>query len=121
MEASKISGMLGGYGILYSVKADEMFSKRKETQNNTKTAEGEDEGMKLNPKDLPRLFHVKGRRRPFAKQVELTWKSLNSGDCFILDTGKYGKVNNNHYITISISILLCIESISVEWERSQQD
>ena len=121
VEASKISGMLGGYGILYSVKADEMFSKRKETQNNTKTAEGEDEGMKLNPKDLPRLFHVKGRRRPFAKQVELTWKSLNSGDCFILDTGKYGKVNNNHYITISISILLCIESISVEWERSQQD
>lgn len=96
VEASKISGMLGGYGILYSVKADEMFSKRKEAQNNSKSSskgsEGDDEGMKLDPKDLPRLFHVKGRRRPFAKQVELTWKSLNSGDCFILDTGKYGKV-----------------------------
>jgi len=34
------------------------------------------------------LLHVKGRRRPFVRRVELSWKSLNSGDVFILDIGK---------------------------------
>lgn len=114
VEASKISGMLGGYGILYSVKADEMFSKRKESVK--KDTPEEEDSNKLNPKDVPRLFHVKGRRRPFAKQVELTWKSLNSGDCFILDTGKHGKVNNliSTQIYIRVIIIFFIENISME-------
>lgn len=46
----------------------------------------------MQPRDLPRLFLVKGRKRPFVKQVELSWKSFNSGDCFVVDPGKKGRV-----------------------------
>lgn len=33
-----------------------------------------------------RLFHIKGENRIFITQVEVSWKSLNSGDVFILDS-----------------------------------
>ncbi|KAH3759628.1 villin 1 S-like [Pelomyxa schiedti] len=81
--------LLGAYGILYSLKAaDALFQKRKASADTPKNPDQPN----LLPKDLPRLIQVKGRRRPFARQVELTWRSLNSGDCFILDSGKHAKV-----------------------------
>eukprot|EP01105_Mastigella_eilhardi_P024241 TRINITY_DN629_c0_g1_i2.p1 TRINITY_DN629_c0_g1~~TRINITY_DN629_c0_g1_i2.p1 ORF type:complete len:1773 (+),score=466.32 TRINITY_DN629_c0_g1_i2:27-5345(+) len=83
--------MLGAYGLLCSLKADDFLVQKRQSK--------QDQALKkiletsnLVPKDLPRLLHVKGRRRPFARQVELTWKSLNSGDCFVLDSGKATQV-----------------------------
>lgn len=38
-----------------------------------------------------RLLHVKGGMNTIVKQVPISWKSLNSGDSFILDTGAPAK------------------------------
>ncbi|KAJ8342978.1 hypothetical protein SKAU_G00329060 [Synaphobranchus kaupii] len=35
-----------------------------------------------------RLYQVKGKRNIRAREVELSWKSFNKGDCFILDLGE---------------------------------
>ena len=35
----------------------------------------------------PRLLHVKGRRNIRVQQTRLAWRSMNSGDVFILDMG----------------------------------
>jgi gelsolin len=35
----------------------------------------------------PRLFHLKGKKNVVVRQVEFSVKSLNSGDCFVLDEG----------------------------------
>eukprot|EP00727_Mastigamoeba_balamuthi_P006658 m51a1_g2612 putative villin headpiece domain containing protein (1566) ;mRNA; f:504052-510269 len=79
--------ILGGYGLLSSVKAEEfLFAKKRLADDETRKTLSQN--PLLLPKDLPRLYHIKGRRRPFAKQVERSWRSLNSGDCFILDPGK---------------------------------
>ncbi|XP_078062840.1 macrophage-capping protein-like, partial [Mustelus asterias] len=40
------------------------------------------------PTSIQRLYHVKGKRNVRAKQVEMSWASFNSGDCFILDLGQ---------------------------------
>ncbi|XP_035243065.1 advillin [Anguilla anguilla] len=48
-------------------------------------------GMKhteTNSYDIKRLLHVKGKKRVTAMEVELSWKSFNLGDVFLLDTGK---------------------------------
>ncbi|XP_061664835.1 capping protein (actin filament), gelsolin-like b [Syngnathoides biaculeatus] len=37
---------------------------------------------------VQRLYQIKGKRNIRAKEVELSWKSFNKGDCFILDLGK---------------------------------
>jgi len=42
----------------------------------------------LSEKGQPRLIHIKGRKRIFVRQVELSRDSLNEGDVFILDNGK---------------------------------
>ncbi|XP_012690286.2 macrophage-capping protein-like isoform X2 [Clupea harengus] len=34
------------------------------------------------------LYQVKGKRNVRAKEVELSWKSFNKGDCFVLDLGE---------------------------------
>lgn len=34
------------------------------------------------------LYHVRGRKHIRAAETDLTWQSFNTGDCFILDTGK---------------------------------
>jgi gelsolin len=50
---------------------------------------GVDSGFKhVEPeKYVPRLLHIKGKRKVRVTQVDLTSKSLNSGDTFILDGG----------------------------------
>ncbi|XP_061104974.1 macrophage-capping protein-like isoform X2 [Conger conger] len=37
---------------------------------------------------IQRLYQVKGKRNIRAREVELSWKSFNKGDCFILDLGE---------------------------------
>uniref|UniRef100_A0A3Q3VQ95 HP domain-containing protein n=1 Tax=Mola mola TaxID=94237 RepID=A0A3Q3VQ95_MOLML len=41
-----------------------------------------------NTYDVRRLLHVKGKKRAIAKEVEMSWKSFNLGDVFLLDIGK---------------------------------
>jgi len=50
---------------------------------------GVDSGFKhVEPeKYVPRLLHIKGKKKVRVSQVDLTFKSLNSGDTFILDGG----------------------------------
>ncbi|KAJ8401743.1 hypothetical protein AAFF_G00377140 [Aldrovandia affinis] len=45
---------------------------------------------KTQPGSAPirRLYQIKGKRNICAKEVELSWKSFNKGDCFILDLGE---------------------------------
>ncbi|KAI5152649.1 Villin-1 [Manis pentadactyla] len=48
-------------------------------------------GMKhveTNSYEIQRLLHVKGKRNVVAKEVEMSWKSFNRGDVFLLDLGK---------------------------------
>ncbi|CAG5982213.1 unnamed protein product [Menidia menidia] len=48
-------------------------------------------GMKhveTNTYDIKRLLHVKGKKRVTATEVEMSWKSFNVGDVFLLDIGK---------------------------------
>ncbi|KAH0513463.1 Villin-1 [Microtus ochrogaster] len=48
-------------------------------------------GMKhveTNSSDVQRLLHVKGKRNVLAGEVEMSWKSFNRGDVFLLDLGK---------------------------------
>ncbi|XP_067915960.1 macrophage-capping protein-like [Heterodontus francisci] len=40
------------------------------------------------PVTIRRLYQVKGKKNVRAKQVELSWASFNTGDCFILDLGQ---------------------------------
>ncbi|XP_049432955.1 advillin [Epinephelus fuscoguttatus] len=41
-----------------------------------------------NTYDVKRLLHVKGKKRVIATEVEMSWKSFNLGDVFLLDIGK---------------------------------
>lgn len=48
-------------------------------------------GMKhveTNSSEVQRLLHVKGKRNVVAREVEMSWKSFNRGDVFLLDLGK---------------------------------
>ncbi|KYQ96706.1 villin [Tieghemostelium lacteum] len=83
---SNTAAALGGFGLLYSLGAnDQMFKKRAEKREQTT---GDPFTINLQPKDQPKLLHIKGRRSPFVRQVELSASSLNKGDVFILDCGK---------------------------------
>uniref|UniRef100_A0AAR2LYG0 HP domain-containing protein n=1 Tax=Pygocentrus nattereri TaxID=42514 RepID=A0AAR2LYG0_PYGNA len=44
--------------------------------------------VETNCYDIRRLLHVKGQRKVTAKEVEMSWKSFNLGDVFLLDLGK---------------------------------
>ncbi|XP_044073526.1 advillin [Siniperca chuatsi] len=44
--------------------------------------------IETNTYDVKRLLHVKGKKRVTAKEVEMSWKSFNLGDVFLLDIGK---------------------------------
>ncbi|XP_041862966.1 scinderin like a [Melanotaenia boesemani] len=41
-----------------------------------------------NDMNVKRLLHVKGRRTVKATEVDMSWRSFNRGDCFIIDLGK---------------------------------
>ncbi|EFA79149.1 villin [Heterostelium album PN500] len=79
----------GTTGLLQALSSDaeKMFMKRREEAEN-RGQQGITALINLAPKDQPKLLHVKGRRSPFVRQVELSYLSLNSGDVFILDCGK---------------------------------
>ncbi|XP_070474390.1 villin-1 [Equus przewalskii] len=52
---------------------------------------GVSSGMKkveTNSYEVQRLLHVKGKRNVVAGEVEMSWKSFNRGDVFLLDLGK---------------------------------
>ncbi|XP_030585078.1 advillin isoform X2 [Archocentrus centrarchus] len=44
--------------------------------------------IETNTYDVKRLLHVKGNKRVIAKEVEMSWKSFNLSDVFLLDLGK---------------------------------
>ncbi|XP_070758105.1 advillin [Enoplosus armatus] len=44
--------------------------------------------IETNTYDIKRLLHVKGKKRVVANEVEMSWKSFNLGDVFLLDIGK---------------------------------
>eukprot|EP00026_Physarum_polycephalum_P000343 Phypoly_transcript_00343.p1 GENE.Phypoly_transcript_00343~~Phypoly_transcript_00343.p1 ORF type:complete len:1625 (+),score=418.05 Phypoly_transcript_00343:184-5058(+) len=77
------NAQIGGMGLLYALGADEYLFQKKDT---LKSTTGEQSNVL--PQNLPRLIHVKGRRNCFVRQVELSYKSLNKGDTFVLDCGK---------------------------------
>lgn len=37
---------------------------------------------------VQRLYQIKGKRNIRVREVELNWRSFNTGDCFILDLGQ---------------------------------
>ncbi|KAK5584851.1 hypothetical protein RB653_006469 [Dictyostelium firmibasis] len=87
-----VQSALGGFGLLYSVGAPDetMFKTRAERIQSAMDSNNSSNPFSLNqqPKDQPKLLHIKGRRSPFVRQVELCYQSLNKGDVFILDCGK---------------------------------
>ncbi|KAI4899083.1 hypothetical protein NFI96_022006 [Prochilodus magdalenae] len=44
--------------------------------------------VETNSYDVRRLLQVKGQRKVTGKEVEMSWKSFNLGDVFLLDVGK---------------------------------
>uniref|UniRef100_A0A8B9LZG5 Villin-like n=1 Tax=Astyanax mexicanus TaxID=7994 RepID=A0A8B9LZG5_ASTMX len=44
--------------------------------------------VESNVYNILRLLHVKGKKNVTATEVEVSWKSFNSGDVFLLDMGK---------------------------------
>ncbi|XP_061613476.1 villin-1 isoform X1 [Phyllopteryx taeniolatus] len=44
--------------------------------------------VETNAYNVLRLLHVKGRKHVTASEVEVSWKSFNTGDIFLLDMGK---------------------------------
>ncbi|XP_043550284.1 villin-1 [Chiloscyllium plagiosum] len=44
--------------------------------------------VETNSYDVKRLLHVKGKKNVYAGEVEMSWKSFNTGDVFLLDLGK---------------------------------
>ncbi|XP_030632518.1 advillin [Chanos chanos] len=97
-----------GAAAVYTVQLDEFLGsspvQRREVQHHESDAfcgyfkqgivykkGGVATGMKhveTNSYDVQRLLHVKGSRRVTAKEVEMSWKSFNTGDVFLLDIGK---------------------------------
>ncbi|KAL6111617.1 avil [Pungitius sinensis] len=97
-----------GAAALYTIQLDEFLGstpvQHREVQNHESDAfrgyfkqgiickkGGVASGMRhieTNCYDVKRLLHVKGRKRVIANEVEMSWKSFNLGDVFLLDMGK---------------------------------
>ncbi|KAM3618976.1 uncharacterized protein V6R79_001194 [Siganus canaliculatus] len=63
-----------------------------------------------------RLLHVKGRRHIRANEVDLSWKSFNNGDSFIIDLGKNiyqwsGRKTNSYERLKSVKLAIGIRDI----------
>lgn len=69
----------GSYGLLRALGADLHLLQKKPTSAKTAI---------VSQKGQPRLIQIKGRRKMIVRQVRPSVDSLNSGDVFILDTGK---------------------------------
>lgn len=68
----------GSYGLLRALGADlNLLQKKPKAKTPTLSQKGD-----------PRLIQIKGRRKMIVRQVRPCVDSLNSGDVFILDTGK---------------------------------
>ena len=40
----------------------------------------------------PKLFHVKGKRKPIVRQMNsISWSIMNKGDSYVLDVPEYNK------------------------------
>ncbi|XP_051870243.1 villin-1-like [Pristis pectinata] len=44
--------------------------------------------VETNTYNVQRLLHVKGRKNVYATEVDMSWRSFNQGDVFLLDLGK---------------------------------
>uniref|UniRef100_A0A8C7IXS5 Advillin n=1 Tax=Oncorhynchus kisutch TaxID=8019 RepID=A0A8C7IXS5_ONCKI len=97
-----------GAAAVYTIQLDEFLGsgpiQHREAQNHESDAfrgyfkqgviykkGGVASGMKhieTNSYDIQRLLHVKGKKRVSAMEVEMSWKSFNLGDVFLLDSGK---------------------------------
>ncbi|XP_074524428.1 advillin [Halichoeres trimaculatus] len=97
-----------GAAALYTIQLDEFLGstpvQHREVQNHESDAfrgyfkqgiiykkGGVVSGMKhveTNTYDVKRLLRVKGKKRAIANEVEMSWKSFNLGDVFLLDMGK---------------------------------
>ena len=41
----------------------------------------------------PKLFHVKGKRKPIVRQLfNISWSEMNRGDSYVIDVPQYRKV-----------------------------
>ncbi|CAB1315160.1 unnamed protein product [Coregonus sp. 'balchen'] len=84
-----------GAAAVYTIQLDEFLGsgpiQHREAQNHDYKKGGVASGMKhieTNSYDIQRLLHVKGKKRVSAMEVEMSWKSFNLGDVFLLDSGK---------------------------------
>lgn len=73
-----------------------------------------------NDMNVKRLLHIKGRRAIRATEVEMSWRSFNKGDCFIIDLGKVRWVpdSSRHYLCL-IAQCLCkmLNQVAKHWHR----
>ena len=45
------------------------------------------------PDMSPKLFHVKGKRKPIVRQLfNISWSEMNRGDSYVIDVPQYRKV-----------------------------
>ncbi|KAM6946489.1 advillin [Lycodopsis pacificus] len=97
-----------GAAAIYTIQLDEFLGstpvQHREVQNHESDAfrgyfkqglickkGGVASGMRhteTNSYDVKRLLQVKGKKRVMAHEVEMSWKSFNLGDVFLLDIGK---------------------------------
>eukprot|EP01102_Stenamoeba_stenopodia_P016463 TRINITY_DN575_c0_g3_i3.p1 TRINITY_DN575_c0_g3~~TRINITY_DN575_c0_g3_i3.p1 ORF type:complete len:1448 (-),score=605.83 TRINITY_DN575_c0_g3_i3:34-4377(-) len=73
----------GAGGLLWSVGGENALSLWKKKQEDRKAAASNS----LDGGKPQRLYHIKGRRNPFVREVQFTWTSLNKGDVFVVDDG----------------------------------
>ncbi|XP_061895170.1 gelsolin-like [Entelurus aequoreus] len=64
-----------------------------------------------NDVNVKRLLKVKGRHQIRATEMDLSWKSFNKGDCFIIDLGKdifhWAGSESNHYERLKATQVAC--------------